>query len=284
LRVILTIVPILPALTVEGMRFVAYISSVWCGNSDVDAKRRTAEGSLEWVGSAEVATSDFGGEGLVKMHPQEDEKELLRCELSMRPSKFERSEKMAGFRHWLARFRCRDCQRGFAFATNCETGRRRGFTMIEIVIVMVIIALVAMMAIPMMTSASSMQIRSAADMISADLEYAKSMAISRQKIYSVVFNKTNESYQIEDANGVIDHPVKKGFKYVVNFSTDSRVSEVDIADVDFDSTSEVKFDYLGSPYNGGRSPLNSGVIRLQANERTAIINVEPVTGFISVSD
>lgn len=156
--------------------------------------------------------------------------------------------------------------------------------MIEILVVVVIIAIAAMMAIPMMTSAGSMQIRSAADMISADLEYAKSMAISRQKVYSVVFNKTNESYQIEDANGVIDHPVKKGFKYVVNFGTDSRVSKVDIVDVDFDSTSEVKFDYLGSPYNGSSNPLNSGVISVQADERTATINVEPVTGFISVSD
>jgi len=44
----------------------------------------------------------------------------------------------------------------------------------------------------------------------------------------------------------------------------------------------VKFDYLGSPYNGNDNPLNSGVISLQAGGSTATINVEPVTGFISV--
>ena len=61
-----------------------------------------------------------------------------------------------------------------------ETGRsllgsRSGFTLIEVIIVMVIISIVALTALPMMSSASSVQIRSAASMIAADLEYAKSM-------------------------------------------------------------------------------------------------------------
>jgi len=156
--------------------------------------------------------------------------------------------------------------------------------MVEILIVVVIIAIAAMMAIPMMSSGGSMQIRSAANMIAADLEYAKSMAISRQKTYTVVFDESTESYQIEDANGIINHPVKKGFSYEVNFSSDSRLSKVDIAAVDFDATDEVKFDYFGSPYAGDDSPLNSGAITLQADGTTMTINVEPVTGFISITD
>ena len=162
----------------------------------------------------------------------------------------------------------------------------RSFTVVEIIIVVVIITIAAMVAIPMMTSAASVQIRSAANMIAADLEYAKSMAISRQKMYAVVFDKSTESYQIEDPNGVIDHPVKKGFKYIVNFSGDGRLSKVDIVEVDFDpdSSHTIKFDYLGSPYNGSDNPLNSGVIKLQAGDTKVRINVEPVTGFISITD
>ncbi len=166
------------------------------------------------------------------------------------------------------------------------TGRATssGFTAIEILIVVVIIAIAAMTVIPMMTSAAGFQIRSAANMIAADLEYAKSMAISRQKIYAVVFDKSAESYQIEDPNGIIDHPVKKGFPYVVNFGSDSRLNKVDIADVAFNATNAIKFNYLGSPYDGGDSPLNSGVVTLQANGTTITINVEPVTGFISIGN
>ncbi len=162
----------------------------------------------------------------------------------------------------------------------------KAFTIIEILIVVALLAIAGMMVVPMMSSAASIQIQSAANMVAADLEYAKSMAISRQKIYAVVFNESTESYQIEDPNGVIDHPVKKGFKYVVDFRNDRRLNRVDIFDVNFDATSEVKFDYLGSPYNGNSPPtaLNSGVITLKAAGIAKTIRVEPVTGYISIGN
>ena len=158
-----------------------------------------------------------------------------------------------------------------------------GFTLVELLIVITIIAIAALTAIPMMSSATSVQIRSAANMLTADLEYAKSMSISRGQNFSVVFDKNTESYWIEDQSGtVIPHPVKKGFDYVIDFKNESRLDKVDIVDVDFDATSEVIFDYLGSPYNGSGGPLNSGVINLQAGGTTATVRVEAVTGFISI--
>lgn len=163
-----------------------------------------------------------------------------------------------------------------------------GFTLVELLIVIVIIAIAALTAIPMMSSAASVQIRSAANMLTADLEYAKSMSISRGQNYSVVFDKTTESYQIfKDQGGTlvpIEHPVKKGFDYKVDFSSDSRLDKVVIDDADFDpdSSNTIKFDYLGSPYNGNNTPLNSGVINLQAGGTTATVRVEAVTGFISI--
>ncbi len=164
-------------------------------------------------------------------------------------------------------------------------GMSGGFTVIEILIVVVIIAIVAMTVIPIMSSAASVQIRSASHMIMADLEYAKSMSISRGEQFSVVFDKTTERYSIEDQGGaVIPHPVRKGFDYVIDFRNDGRLDKVDIVDVDFDTTSEVKFDYLGSPYNGNGTPLNNGVISLQAGGITMTVTVEPVTGFVSIVD
>jgi prepilin-type N-terminal cleavage/methylation domain-containing protein len=193
-----------------------------------------------------------------------------------------RSVRMPGFTYPPARSRY-TCLGG-----NARYGLRgisAGFTVVEILIVVVIMAIMAVMVVPMMTSAASMQIRSAANMVAADLEYAKSMAISRGQKFSVVFDKAAESYRIEDQGGtVISHPVKKGFYYVIDFRNDSRLDKVDIVDVDFDATSEVKFDYLGSPWNGSDTPLNSGVISLQAGGTTATVTVEPVTGFISITD
>lgn len=163
--------------------------------------------------------------------------------------------------------------------------RIRGFTLVELLIVIVIISIAALTAIPMMSSAAGMQIRSAANMLAADLEYAKSMAISRAQNFSVIFDVSAESYRIEDQYGnVLPHPVKKGFSYVIDFQNDGRLDKVDIVSVDFDTTSEVKFDYLGSPYNGNipPTPLNSGVITLQAGGTKTTVVVEPVTGYVSI--
>ena len=164
-----------------------------------------------------------------------------------------------------------------------------GFTLIEILIVAVILIVTAMTVIPLASSAASVQILSAANMIAADLEYAKSMAISRQQNYSVVFNPAGDCYDVRDASGtVVLHPVKKGFQYVVSFSSDSRLNKVDIVEVNFDSDPSytITFDYLGSPYSGSgtTNALNNGVINLQAKGMTTTITVEPVTGFISISD
>lgn len=160
-----------------------------------------------------------------------------------------------------------------------------GFTMVEILVVVVIIAIAAAIAIPMFSSASGIQVRSAANTIAADMEYARSMAISRQQYYSVVFSTANDSYEVHDENGdVIAHPVKKGFDYVMDFPNEARLSRVDISAASFNATSEIKFDYLGSPLDGGGSPLNSGAITVQADATTLTINVEPVTGFISISE
>jgi prepilin-type N-terminal cleavage/methylation domain-containing protein len=160
-------------------------------------------------------------------------------------------------------------------STSC---RRRGFgfTVVELLIVVVILSIVALTAIPMMSSAASIQIRSAANMIAADVEYARSMAISRGQNYRVVFDKNADSYQIVDLNGnVIQHPVKKGFTYVIDFRNDSRLSRVDITNASFNGLQTVEFDCLGSPVNGG-------TVNLQAGAVTSTISVEPVTGFVSI--
>ncbi len=178
-----------------------------------------------------------------------------------------------------------------AIHTVQDTGRTaaNAFTLIEILIVVVILGIVALAALPMMSSAASVQIRAAANVIAADLEYARSMAVSRGQCYSVAFDKSTESYEVRDQTGVVvAHPVRKGFNYAVNFTADTRLDKVDIQNVDFDpgSVQTITFDYLGSPYAGAGTAagLNAGVITLSAGAATLTINVEAVTGFITVSD
>lgn len=153
---------------------------------------------------------------------------------------------------------------------------RNGFTIIEILILVVLLTIVALTAVPMMSSAGTMQLRAASNMIAADLEYAKSMAISRGQQYSVVFDQNADSYRINDQGGnVIPHPVKKGFNYIVDFKSDGRLSRVDITGANFGGAGDVTFDSLGSPDSGGN-------VTLQASGTTVTITVEPITGYISI--
>ncbi len=147
----------------------------------------------------------------------------------------------------------------------------RGFTFVEILVVVVILSIAAVIAIPMMSSAGGIQAVAAANMIAADLEYAKSMAIGYQQNYSVVFDTANESYEIQNSGGaVIPHPVNIGKNYVVDFQNDSRLNKVNIVS----ATSPVTFDSMGSP-------SSAATIVISAGGTTKTISVEAITGFIS---
>jgi len=163
-----------------------------------------------------------------------------------------------------------------------------GFTLVEIIVVLAILVIAAVLAMPMLGSAADMQLRSAANIIAADIEYAKSLAITRQENFSVVFDAASESYEVVryemGAPVAIDNPRRPGHPLEVVFPADKRVSRVDITTADFDpdSSQTITFDYLGSPYSGTISPLTSGQITLQSGTLIMTVSVEPVTGYVTI--
>jgi prepilin-type N-terminal cleavage/methylation domain-containing protein len=166
---------------------------------------------------------------------------------------------------------------------------RHGFTMIELLVVVAILAIAAAIVVPMASSAGSMQLRAAVNMVAADLEYAKSMSISRGQRYAVQFfdvvGGIYHQYKVVDQNGnAVRHPITQKAEYVVSFQNDSRLGQVEISGVNFNGTDKISFDSLGSPFDGNGANLNTGVITLQAGGITRTVNVEPVTGYITVSN
>ncbi len=161
----------------------------------------------------------------------------------------------------------------------------RGFTLLEVMVVVVILAIAAGMAVPMLSAGGATRLQAAAEMVAADLDYVKSMAISRGVQYRMTFDVAGNAYQVEDPNGVIGHPINKGQPFVFDFD-DGRLSGVQITSADFDGAgqNEVAFDSIGSPYNAAGAPLDSGVLTLRMGDWTRTVRVEPVTGVISVGD
>ena len=127
---------------------------------------------------------------------------------------------------------------------------RCAFTLIEVIVVLVILAVAASIVIPYATSTSSFQASGAARLIMSDLEYAQNQAITTQSPVSVTFDVSGNSYTVSNESGTLIHPISKQV-YVVDFDTTSGFKNVSVSSADFSGSTIVTFDALGAPDNNG---------------------------------
>ncbi len=178
--------------------------------------------------------------------------------------------------------------------TAGHLGRTAAFTLVEIIVVVVILGIAALIAVPMMSSAADVQVRGAANRLAADLEYAKNMAITHQKLYSVVFDTDAESYVVQDNTGTaIPNPVNPAQTLSVVFPNEHGLTRVAVESAAFVSSAgtdaAVTFDYLGTPYGGttddAANTLNSGIVTLRdmSGNFALEVRVEPMTGYVTIA-
>ena len=149
------------------------------------------------------------------------------------------------------------------------------FTMAEILVVVIILAVAAAIVVPMAVDTGDLQASSGAQMLAADLQYAQNMAITTQQLVTVTFEPTANRYTLSNASGTLIHPIKKT-AYVVDFDTTDGLSKLRLMSASFASTTVVRFDELGAP-------SNAGVVTLQAGASILRINVAAATGRITVT-
>ncbi|HUW32004.1 MAG TPA: GspH/FimT family pseudopilin [Planctomycetota bacterium] len=158
---------------------------------------------------------------------------------------------------------------------NCGTA---SFTLVELIIVVLIVSILAAVGIPAISEASAdLRLRSAAQRLMADLNYARNLAITDGTSYGISFS--GNSYRVikfvdtsvltSEANTVIAHPLSRQ-PWVVSFS-----GERTTCAADFSGGSIVYYDSTGSPNAAGTVVLRHGGLAVT-------VSVEAGTGRVTV--
>ncbi len=173
-----------------------------------------------------------------------------------------------------------------------RNSRQGGFTLVEILMVVVILGIVTAIIVPQVGSRDDLKVASAARMIMADLAYAQSRAISSQRKQYVAF--AGQQYTLQsranDADDLtaITHPVNPG-SYTITLNI-GPLAGVTIAETAFGTAEMIAFDELGSPLqydpdtDTSGTLISPGTIRIQSGTRIMTISIEPYTGEMSVSE
>jgi prepilin-type N-terminal cleavage/methylation domain-containing protein len=154
------------------------------------------------------------------------------------------------------------------------TGNAKAFTLVEVLVVVVIMAIAGAMIVPLMAGAGEMEALSAARVIATDIQYAQNMAITMQTPVTVQFYPDADRYTLSNASGLLKHPMTNK-DYLVDFHARDGFDQVDLASASFGGAASVVFDELGSPSAGGSATVLGG-------SQTYRIDVTSVTGTVSV--
>jgi prepilin-type N-terminal cleavage/methylation domain-containing protein len=130
----------------------------------------------------------------------------------------------------------------------------RGFTLVELIMVVVLIGILAVSFVPKFLDTSAFSLAGASAMAAADIRYTQELAMGTHSSKTIVFTTTNTYYTVDSRN--VDFPSK------VTISTGATFT----------------FNSLGEPTTGGGSSVT-----LSAGAETKTISVDSYTGRVSSS-
>ena len=163
-------------------------------------------------------------------------------------------------------------------------GRHSAFTFIELLIVIVIMAILAVAAMPDPITEAKEQGRSACMRFEADVIYARSLSIARpDDLASIVVDEEADTYQLERASqpGIaVLHPLTgKPFVRAFGPGGDPGLEHVGIVYYAFEGDDGK----LGLDALGGTDQETPAVLRFESAGATYEVSVSPVAARVNIS-
>lgn len=145
-------------------------------------------------------------------------------------------------------------------ARSAGSGFFAGFTLIEIVMVIVIAGTLAVLAVPRFESFYVIKLNAAVKKVVSDIRYVQQLAIARHESYKIIFSPGIERYEVRLAsdNSLAKDPFSRK-DFVSDFTADAYYKGLDISGTSLLSNT-LRFDWRGMPQEGP----DGGVVDLAA--------------------
>jgi len=176
--------------------------------------------------------------------------------------------------------------------------KRRGYTLIELILVVTILGIAGALLVPNLSSRGDLDTQAAVRTLVADIAFAQSDALARQGYRRVQFLPDGRGWalvQVEDLDELFDEatadyvvdPLNRGSagnRCIVDLERGGRFSSVRVVSASFDGSTRdfFTFDELGGTVYGSGLPGTGGTVVLASPEATYEVVLAPLTGKITV--
>lgn len=166
----------------------------------------------------------------------------------------------------------------------------RGYTLIEVLIVVTVLGIMGAMVIPQVSSADSLRTRAAVRAVIADITYLQSDAMAFQRGRAMVFDvDTNTTLglevngpELDTENDVLFEPSRSSGRFELNLA-DATFGLSRLQSVNIDGGNVLIFDEMGAPVLAPQSnaPSSGGLIVIEGPVDSYWLRIDGFTGHVT---